>query len=622
MTAWLPAGWQKVVAVIAAGAVSWLLIVWVDIGAPAIADLRVEKLELASVPRPDIGALREANFVTASGRFRHEGRFGVARIRFNVGDPRTSDLALFILRVRDNYAVYVNGRLAAAAPGVMADRSTLHGFHPRFTRLLPALLVPGSNTVDILSARNATQTALRAVYFGPAARLEPAYRHSFTLVHDNAEIAALAAAIVLLFALALSPLVRPALTLTIALTLALFLARLLHTLWINEPWTQMLRDVYLNVVAPLIWIAVSAFINEWTNGPPQYRRWFVVTGAVCCFAVAGFYAALDCAEANRLASLVESFAGVGALSFLLLRLTRHYVIAPANAAPEIFVACVGLVMACASVATQNEVLPILLQASIQGEAFAQLGALSIVGFIAMGLARYGIGVYQLATLNNETLARRVAEKELQLEANHALLRDQERERTLTTERSRIMRDVHDGIGSQLLGLLVQARGGAAKPEAMTAGLQAAIDDLYLVVDSLDGVDGSLETALGTFRTRIEPKCAAAGIGIRWQVEDIGPNKAQGPAAVLQIYRILQEALSNAIRHGKPNRVVFELKHDKTNDAIVLSLHDNGTGFDVAKQQIGRGLANMRNRAASIGAQLNVVSNGEGTLVKLSLPLQA
>lgn len=619
MTAWLPAGWEKLIAVISAGAISWLLIVWVDVGAPAVADLRVEKFELAPLPRADIAALREQDFVTVSGHLRHQGRFGVARIRFNVSDPRTSDLALLILRVRDNYAVYVNGSLAAAAPGTLGDRSTLHGFHPRFTRLLPALLVPGSNTVDILSARNATQTALRAVYFGPAARLEPTYRHALTLVHDNAEIAALAAAIVLLFALALSPLVRPGLTLTIALTLALFLARLLHTLWISEPWTQVLRDIYLNVVAPLIWVSVSAFVNEWTNGSPRNRRRFVVMGAACGLAVAGFYAALDCSEANRLASLVESFAGITALGFMVQRLTRHYVNAPASAAPEILVACVGLIMACASVVTQNEVLPILMQSSILGEAFAQLGALSIIGFIAMGLARHGIGVYQLATLNNETLARRVTEKEHELEANHALLREQERERTLATERGRIMRDVHDGIGSQLLGLLVQARGGTAKPSDMTAGLQAAIDDLYLVVDSLDGVDGSLETALGTFRTRIEPKCAASGIDIVWRVDDVGNTKALGPATVLQIYRILQEALSNALRHGKPKRVEFALRRDGPDGGISLSLKDDGRGFDTTICPTGRGLANMRKRAASIGTQLEISSGATGTCVKLLLP---
>jgi signal transduction histidine kinase len=402
--------------------------------------------------------------------------------------------------------------------------------------------------------------------------------------------------------------------------LGFFLARLLHTLWVDQPWPQTFRDIYLNATAVAIWISCAAFVNEWTDGHRSYRRWFVAAGAAAWGIIAGTYAITCCATAHAIVDPIEALAGLGALAFMFQRLTRHYIRASASTAPEVFVACVGLCMACASVVTQSVAeTPLAAWSSSQGEAFSQLGALAIITFIAVGIARQSTGIYQLATLNNEALARQVREKELELEANHALLRDQERERTLAAERGRIMRDVHDGIGSQLLGLLVQARGGAVKPEAMTIGLQAAIDDLYLVVDSLDGIDGTLETALGTFRTRIEPKCAAAGIDIVWRIEDVGPSKAQGPAAVLQIYRILQEALSNALRHGKPNRVVFELKRDEANNAIALSLNDNGTGFDVAARQTGRGLINMRKRAASIAAQLGVTSGATGTCVKLLLP---
>lgn len=620
MAKWLPAGWEKITALVLATIVSWLLIAWVDVGSPGIADLLVDRMQFATLAHPDIAELPNADFKPKTKPFRHEGRFGVARIMFDVQNPQTADLALLVRRARDNYAVYVNGHLAALTPGMLGERSTLHGFHPRLVYLIPSLLVPGPNSIEILSARNATQATLGQVYLGPTARLEPAYRHARAITHDNAEIAALAAAMVLSFALALSPLVRPALTLTIALTLGFFLARLLHTLWIDQPWPQLLRDMYLNATAIAIWLSCAAFINEWTDGRESYRRWLLAAGGIAWLLIGVFYATMTGSQANDASSALESIAGLCTLVFMFQRLTRHYVRAPATAAPEIFVACVGLGMACASVATQTDFIPALAALNMpQGEAFSQLGAMAIIAFVAVGLARHGVGVYQLAALNNETLAQQVREKERELEANHALLRDQERERTLAAERGRIMRDVHDGIGSQLLGLLVQARSGAATPEVLTTGLQAAIDDLYLVVDSLDGVDGSLETALGTFRTRIEPKCAAAGIDIAWRIEEVGSTKALGPAAVLQIYRILQEALSNAIRHGKPKRVAFALRRERTSGTISLMLQDDGAGFEASKQQSGRGLANMRKRAASIGAQLDVASGATGTCVKLLLP---
>ncbi|NOT41183.1 MAG: hypothetical protein HOP13_11885 [Alphaproteobacteria bacterium] len=617
-----PASWVKITALIAAAIIGFALVLWVNPGSPAIADLRVKQMQMAPLPTPDIAALDETRFVTKAAPFGHIGRFGVSRIEFQVADPKDTDLALFVRRARDNYAVYVNGKLAAATPGILADRSTLHGFLPRLVKILPALLVTGRNTIDIVGARNATNAALREVYFGSAKRLEPAYIHTKIVVHDSGEFTAFTAAIVFLFSLALASLVRnPALTITIAITLALFLFRELHALWVDRPWPQIYRDIYLLLMTSSIWISVAAFINEWTGGPHVYRRVFLIIGAVAWTVVFALYATLeDCHTAYMFGAHVSSILGGAALIFMTQRLFRHYWRAPASTWAEIAVATVGLTMAVAAFATQSQFIPgFTAMASVEGDAFSKLGALSIIAFIAVGLARQGTGLYHLANLNNETLKRRVAEKERELEANHALLRDQERERTLAAERGRIMRDVHDGIGSQLLGLMIQARAGQSKPEAMTAGLQAAIDDLYLVVDSLDGVDGALETALGTFRTRIEPKCKAAGIDIVWRVEDVGADKTQGPATVLQVYRILQEALSNAIRHARPSRVGFELKRDKSNDAIALSLHDNGSGFDVAKQQIGRGLANMRKRAASIGAELDITSGANGTCVKLVLP---
>lgn len=622
MRHWHFPGWEKIAALVLGAAISWALIVWVDAASPGIADLRVTRMLFATLPKPEISLLPGAQFVPAEEPFRHGGRFGVARIAFDVVDPQSADLALFIRRVRDNYEVYVNGKLAAPAPGTLDEYSTLHGFLPRIVNLLPALLVPGRNTIDVLSARNATQTVLREVYFGPAARLEPAYQHSRIIIHDNAEIAALAAGIVLLFSLALSSLIRkPALTLSIALTLGLFLLRGLHTLWVDVPWPQIYRDAYFMIVTTTIWICCAAFVSEWTNGPVSYRRWFIVIGGVGALLLVVCYATIPCNDAHEVAAWIQSTVELGASVFMVHRLVRHFSAAPPSAWGEIVVATVGLIMGGASVATQTSNIPgMATLVAVQGEAFSQLGALSIITFIAIGLARHGVGVYQLAAFNNETLSRKVEEKEQELEANHALLREQDRARALLAERGRIMRDVHDGIGSQLLGLMIQARAGEAQGEALIDGLQVAIDDLYLVVDSLDGIHGSLETALGTFRGRVEPKCVAAGIEVVWQTSDIGETKSIGPTTVLQIYRILQEALSNAIRHGKPRHLTFGLcrgAQDPTK--IEISLRDDGPGFQpAAPRGLGRGLDNMRKRAASIGADLRVESNGGGTCVHIVL----
>jgi two-component system, NarL family, sensor histidine kinase UhpB len=621
MQAWAPAGWQKLTAILTGIVVSFFLMLWVDFGLTQITDLRPQRMFVASLPRPHIDALPDATFKPYTLPIWPEGQFGAARIEFEVDAPATSDLALFVTRARDNYNIYLNGQLATETLGVVGTLSTLHGTEPRLVRLLPAMLVEGKNTVDIVVARNVPRAVVYDAYLGPTARLQPVYRHTYMLTRESGLVAAIVAAVVLVFALALASVIRnPGLTLTTGLTLGLTLLNEVVGLWVNYRWSTILEHTALIMIGAPLWASIGAFANEWTGGPHRYGHWFLAAGSVGAALGAATYLVLPMREAIEVGNAVIGTLGAAAIIFMVHRFVRYYYLADASTAVEIAVATIGLVMALALLLTQTTGLiePLPSQAAYQGRAITKFGTIAIIVFIAVGLARHGIAIYQLATLNNEALARKVDEKEREIAANHALLRDRDRKHALDTERSRIMRDVHDGIGSQLLGLLVQTRAGSAKPETISTGLQAAIDDLYLVIDSLDTVEGSLETALGTFRNRIEPKCRAAGIAVDWSVEHIGETPSIGPAAILQIYRILQEALSNAIRHAGPRRLQLSLHNAADPSAIEISVTDDGKGFDPTMQFAGRGLANMKRRAASIGAMLAIENLGPGSRVLIRL----
>ncbi len=620
MQKWLPAGWQKLTASLIGIVVSVFLILWVDFGLTQITDLRPQRTLVASLPRPHIDALADATFRPYALPIWPDGQFGAARIEFEVEAPATSDLALFVTRARDNYNIYLNGHLATETLGVVGTLSTLHGTEPRLVRLLPAMLVEGKNTIDIIVARNVPRAVVYDAYLGPTARLQPVYRHTYMLTRESGLVAAIVAAVVLVFALALASVIQnPGLTLTIGLTLSFTLLNEIFGLWVNYQWPTLLEHLVLTSIGAPLWASIGAFANEWTSGPPRYRYWFLAAGSVGATLAAAIYLTLPMREAIEVSNAIVVILGAAAFIFMVQRFVRYYYHADASTAAEIAVATVGLVMALVLLLTQTGLIePLPSQAANQGRAITKFGTIAIIVFIAVGLARHGIAIYQLATLNNEALARKVDEKERQIAANHALLRDRDRKDALDTERSRIMRDVHDGIGSQLLGLLIQTRAGNAKPETISAGLQAAIDDLYLVIDSLDTVEGSLETALGTFRNRIEPKCRAAGISVDWSVEHIGETPSIGPAAILQIYRILQEALSNAIRHAGSRKLHLSLHNAADPSAIEISVTDDGKGFDPTMQLVGRGLANMKRRAASIGAMLAIDNLSPGSRISIRL----
>jgi signal transduction histidine kinase len=131
--------------------------------------------------------------------------------------------------------------------------------------------------------------------------------------------------------------------------------------------------------------------------------------------------------------------------------------------------------------------------------------------LLLSLAARARGVFEAATATAEKLNVLVAERERVIVANMEEIRRNERAAMLLEERSRIMRDMHDGIGGQLLGLILQARSRKLSDEKLVSGLEQSLDDLRLVVDSLEQGEGSLTGALGAFRARIEPRCEAAGV---------------------------------------------------------------------------------------------------------------
>lgn len=237
--------------------------------------------------------------------------------------------------------------------------------------------------------------------------------------------------------------------------------------------------------------------------------------------------------------------------------------------------------------------------------------------LLISLAARARSVFEAATATAEKLNALVAEREGEILAGLQELQRHERATLLLEERSRIMRDMHDGIGGQLLGLMVQARADRLSGAALVRGLEESLDDLRLVVGSLEQGEGTLATALGAFRARIEPRCEAAGATLVWRIEEVGPTPDFGPDKTLQVYRILQEACTNALKHAKPDRIEVTLQR-RADGAIELSLFDNGKGFDPNKRASGRGLANMRYRAGQIGAAFDVTSGADGTRVSLKL----
>ncbi len=209
---------------------------------------------------------------------------------------------------------------------------------------------------------------------------------------------------------------------------------------------------------------------------------------------------------------------------------------------------------------------------------------------------------------NRQLDLRTAELDEAHQREKGLLRDQAR----VEERRRIMRDMHDGVGSSLMSLLLGTRSGRMDKDRMALGLQSAIDELRLMIDSMDSMGDNLHTAFALFCERARRRCDDAGFAFEWSDESDGEAPPLSARDILQVYRVLQEAVTNALKHSSGDRVHARLLPG------AIEIGDNGSAFGSPRQG-GRGLENMDVRAQSIGATLTAGRQGEETVVRLELP---
>ncbi len=213
----------------------------------------------------------------------------------------------------------------------------------------------------------------------------------------------------------------------------------------------------------------------------------------------------------------------------------------------------------------------------------------------------------------------LAERSAELETEFALRREAQQARTLAEERHRIMRDMHDGVGGQLVALIGQAQSNQLPAVELQRQLRRTLDDLRLMIDSLDGACADLSVALGMLRQRLDPAFVHLPVKIEWRTARLPDLQPVPPTVVLNVMRIVQEAITNALKHAAATtiRVSAKLVEEGLESTLHLDIEDDGAGI-APDAPGGRGLASMQQRAQAIGASLEVESGPTGTCVALRL----
>ncbi|MCY7388860.1 MAG: hypothetical protein LH481_12495 [Burkholderiales bacterium] len=243
--------------------------------------------------------------------------------------------------------------------------------------------------------------------------------------------------------------------------------------------------------------------------------------------------------------------------------------------------------------------------------------LFIFGYILA--ERFTQSLAEAETLNRE-LDARVMQKTRELESAQ-----QEREQllqaqTLSSERERLMRDVHDGVGGQLVSLLAQADRGQLHAGNVRDALDASLTDLRFIIDSLDEVGSDPLIALGMFRQRVQPQITRAGLHASFTTNTLPEGLVLPPEKLLQCFRIMQEAVQNTIKHAFAKTVSISARCVPSVQPELLEIAISDDGCGGAQVASGRGLQNMAARAAQIGGCVEIDSSASGTRVLLRVPI--
>ncbi|QNU24014.1 sensor histidine kinase [Geobacillus zalihae] len=201
------------------------------------------------------------------------------------------------------------------------------------------------------------------------------------------------------------------------------------------------------------------------------------------------------------------------------------------------------------------------------------------------------------------------------------------ERILSEERTRLARELHDSVSQQLFAasMMMSAVMETMPPdderhrkqlkmvEQMIHQSQLEMRALLLHLRPVQLKGKSLQEGMNELLTELAGKVP---LEMKWKIEDISLDKGVED----HLFRILQESLSNTLRHAKAKSLeVLLIERD---GFAILRVTDDGVGFDVERSKSGSyGLQHMYERAAEIGGMLKIVSlKGQGTRLEVKVPL--
>jgi signal transduction histidine kinase len=278
---------------------------------------------------------------------------------------------------------------------------------------------------------------------------------------------------------------------------------------------------------------------------------------------------------------------------------------------------------------RNTELPMLMVTLAYAYCLTRLQSIELIFILALLYVTITVLLFQLraeslAKIEVESLYDRIRQNNYELEAAQARLLDYSKQIekiTILEERNRIARELHDSIGHSLAGILMQVDAAmqllkANQSKGMEV-LQAAYDNINQSIETVKGTVHSLrpaeyQTHKSSILEMIEKFHQSTGIQVEYKTS--GVPYPLFPSVEVVVYRNIQEALTNAIRHGQAQKITIHLIYKP--ESIELIVADDGVGCMELKK--GLGLSGMEERLELIGGSIQY-GGDEGFTIQMYIP---
>ena len=586
---------------------------------PAVAPvefIEVTRLSVAEPASPDADALANAEFRTIEPQpsVMFPAGYSAVRAEFVLAEIPPAGLAMLDQNGGDNSQIYVNGQLLHGEGAMRLPGITYHALTKQIIRIPPAMLTLGTNRIDTLRVFDFPRLGgNHPSLFGDYDEVTRAFAWKSFLLAPARAISLTVGCVLALFIFV--ALVRSQHKQLLVWLLLLTVSWSLHShfnLWATIPIHGYVRGYYYALLILFLSACWPIFIDAWSGRAIRFFKPAMLMIFAGAAAVIGWWLMVGQGDGawDRATDLIDQV-GMVFMAIMLFRIVWHFSTTNDDRHWEgAILVTLGLTVAIflANIIMWGRNTPYLTMTQ----------PLLLLAFSIAFFAR-NFRLFQSSAQINALLRTQLDARTAELAMAHAREKELVRLEAHGAERQRIMRDMHDGLGSNLMSMLMMAKRGKARQEDYVEGIQSVFDEMRLMIGSMSSGGESIGSALSIFGKRAMPRVENAGFTFPWDLAADCPLPDYGPRDLLQIFRIMQEAVTNALKHSGGDRIAVTIAPGtQAAHALRITIADNGSGLTRSAGR-GRGLTNMQARARSVGGVLEVIHADNGTCVILDLP---